>query len=199
MANKAIVNELTMAIHGLEIDNLAELYPELQKWCEDGAEEAPSPWCEYDFCPVSTLLVFYVFSHHALVGGDVRIWMGLRQHRRGSEGQEDHIWYYCWWHPTELYASGVAGIMGEQIPNRFEVYAKFCQMDYLGGKLTGGCWMPALAYWMMKSDKPCVSMWIVKTIRWNLYYEANYSYSRWIWIVCLVGMRYLWGISTYKE
>lgn len=49
------------------------------------------------------------------------------------------IWYYCWWHPTELYASGVAGIMGEQIPNRFEVYAKFCQMDYLGGKLTGGC------------------------------------------------------------
>jgi len=31
MANKAIVNELTMAIHGLEIDNLAELYPELQK------------------------------------------------------------------------------------------------------------------------------------------------------------------------
>ena len=73
------------------------------------------------------------------MGGDVRIWMGLRQHRRGSEGQEDHIWYYCWWHPTELYASGVAGIMGEQIPNRFEVYAKFCQMDYLGGKLTGGC------------------------------------------------------------
>lgn len=93
----------------------------------------------YDYCPVSALLVFYVFSHHALVGGDVRTWMGLRQHRRGSEGQEDHIWYCCWWHPTELYASGVAGIMGEQIPNRFEVYAKFCQMDYLGGKLTGGC------------------------------------------------------------
>lgn len=198
MANKAIVNELTMAIHGLEIDNLAELYPELQKWWEDGAEEAPSPWCGYDYCPVSTLLVFYVFSHHALVGGDVRIWMGLRQHRRGSEGQEDHL-------VLLLVASGRALCQwccryhGRANSQPFEVCAKFCQMDYLGGKLTGGCWMPALAYWMMKSNKPCVSMWIVKTIRWNLYYEANYSYSRWIWIVCLVGMRYLWGISTYKK
>ena len=68
--------------------------------------------------------------------------------------------------PTDVYTSGACGITDKDILNRFKVSAGFCNMEYLGGRLTGGllnAGTGVLSDDAKKAVKEHVD-WIVKTI-----------------------------------
>ena len=76
VANKEIVKQLTEAIPGVEVDNLAELYPDFK--IDIQAEQQR---CQRR----SFILVFDVSTYDALVGRNLRSRMGLWQHGNSTQ------------------------------------------------------------------------------------------------------------------
>ena len=135
VANKEIVKELAAAIPGVEIDNLAELYPDFK--IDVAAEQ--KKLLEADVIIVQSPLFWYSMS--SLV---MRWWEETFAHgwAYGSTGEalkgKKIVFGITAGGPDEVYKKGLMGITDEDILNRFKVCANFCKMDYLGGKFTAG-------------------------------------------------------------
>ncbi|MDD7303547.1 MAG: NAD(P)H-dependent oxidoreductase [Bacteroidaceae bacterium] len=135
VANKEIVKELTAAIPDVEVDNLAALYPDFKIDVEAEQQKLLAA----DTIIVQAPLFWY--SMPALV---MRWWEEVFTHgwAYGSTGTalkgKRIVFGITAGGPTEAYANNVMGITDQDILNRFRVSATFCNMEYLGGKFTGG-------------------------------------------------------------
>lgn len=135
VANKEIVKELAAAIPSLEIDNLAELYPDFKI----DVEAEQKKLLDADIIIVQSPLFWYSMSSIVM-----RWWEETFAHgwAYGSTGTalkgKKIVFGITAGAPTEVYTGGVMGITDQDILNRFKVSANFCNMEYLGGKFTGG-------------------------------------------------------------
>lgn len=135
VANKEIVKELAAAIPGLVIDDLFEEYPDFK--IDVKAEQ--QKLLDADVIIIQSPLFWY--SASSLI---MRWWEETMAHgwAYGSTGTalkgKKILFGITAGAPTEVYTSGACGITDKDILNRFKISAGFCNMEYLGGRLTGG-------------------------------------------------------------
>ena len=147
VANKEIVKELTEAVSGIVVDDLAKLYPDFKIDVKTEQQKL----LDADVIIIQSPLFWY--SASSLI---MRWW----------EETMAHGWAYG---STGTAVKGkkiVFGITDKDILNRFKVSAGFCNMEYLGGRLTGGllnAGTGVLSDDAKKAVKEHVD-WIVKTI-----------------------------------
>lgn len=164
VANKEIVKQLQAAVPGLEVDNLAALYPDFQIDVKAEQEKLLNA----DVIIVQSPLFWYSMSALTL-----RWWEEVFAHgwAYGSEGTalkgKKIVFGITAGAPTEVYASNAMGITDKEILNRFKVSATFCNMEYLGGKLTGGLLNAGTGVLTDEASKAIEEhvQWIVDTIK----------------------------------
>lgn len=163
VANKEIVKELSEAIPSLVVDDLAKLYPDFK--IDVKAEQ--QKLLDADVIIIQSPLFWY--SASSLV---MRWWEETMAHgwAYGSTGTalkgKKIVFGITAGAPTDVYTSGACGITDKDILNRFKISAGFCNMEYLGGRLTGGL-LNAGTCVLSDDAKQAVKEhvdWIVKTI-----------------------------------